>query len=164
MRHCLLLLLLPLMACPPVRSSGSDDDDASADDDDTTPDDDDVSTDDDTPDVGQVQLCASIVEPRAEVTGWRADGDWMLVEAWRSGGCEEWTYSLCWDGAFAESWPVQVWLTLQDEGPPDPCEAEVEELLEFNLQPLRQAYQDAYGDGGGTIIVHLDGVTQEWSF
>lgn len=159
-----LLVLIVLAACPPA----NDDDTATDDDDATAADDDDATAADDDDDIGpttgQLERCESISEPRTEVLFWRAEGDLMLAETWRSGGCETWTYRLCWDGMFAESFPVQVWLTIVDEGPPDPCEAEVQEAHEFNLAPLREAYAEAYGQETGEIIVHLGGVTDSWFF
>jgi hypothetical protein len=152
LRPLLILLLLPLAACAPVRSGPDDDDSAPIDDDDAAPGDE------------PLQLCSSIVEPITQVSDWRIEDGAIVAETWRSGGCEDWTYDLCWDGAFAESFPVQVWLTLQEFGRPDPCEAEVIETLRFSLAPLQDAYVDAYGPGPADIAVHFGGGTQTFSF
>ena len=144
-----------LLACPPTRSG---------DDDDSAGDDDDASDDDDTPGVEPMQLCASIATTSTVVTTWRIDGDVLTAETWRSGGCEDWAYDLCWDGFFLESFPVQVQLYLQEFGEPDPCEAEVTETLQFSLVPLQDAYVDGYGPGSADILVNMSAGQQVYSF
>ena len=173
------LLSFGLLACPTRRASQSDDDDASGDDDDVADDDDmgddddvaddddmddDDMDDDDTPGVAPMQLCSSFAETSTEVPMWRIDGDIMLVETWRSGGCEDWTYDLCWDGLFLESFPVQVGLYLQEFGDPDPCDSEVNEFLEFSLVPLQNAYMEAYGEGSADIYVNFASAQGMYSF
>jgi hypothetical protein len=178
MRLFLLLLACSLVACAPTRNSGDDDDSAgSDDDDDATSDDDDAVSDDDDDDVDPddddddllptaepVQICPSISTGVTQVDGWAIGGDSIRVSTWRSGGCEDWTYDLCWDGFFLESFPVQVNLYLQEFGDPDPCEAEVTEELEFSLITLQDAYIDSYGEGSADIIVNFASDSGTYSF
>ena len=83
------------------------------------------------------------------------DGDTLTATVAYSGGCEDHTFTLCWDGSFLESAPVQVRLELLHTGPPDPCEAYPSETLGFDLTPLREAYGAAYGTETGVITVNL---------
>ena len=191
-RLLLLLLALSVAACTP--NLGNDDDDATGDDDDATGDDDDATgddddatgddddsttdpgddddsttdpgdDDDDTPgEVNPVLLCESIAAPTFQVLEWSIDGDWLTATFQYSGGCEVHDFQLCWDGLFMESFPVQVALTPQDYGPPDPCEAEITETHTFELYPLRDAWIDAYGNPPGEIIVNMSSASESYTF
>lgn len=93
------------------------------------------------------------------------EGDTLSVSVAYGGGCEEHLFSICWDGAFAESDPVQVDLSLWHGGTPDMCEAMVYETRTFDLAPLKDAWHAGYGAGAGTITVHLEGAPDlEYSF
>lgn len=88
----------------------------------------------------------------AEITG-----DTMYVHLSYSGGCEEHELSHCWDGAFAESEPVQAFTRIAHNANMDACEAEIEEMLEIDLTPMKTAWQEGYQQDSGTILVHLEG-------
>jgi hypothetical protein len=93
------------------------------------------------------------------------DGDTLQVSVGYGGGCEEHTFQICWpDGAFAESAPVQATLEIWHGGPVDNCEAWVAETLSFDLTPLKQAWKDAYGDGAGEIVVHVEGAPESVTY
>ena len=81
------------------------------------------------------------------------------------GGCggAKPSFKLCWDGAIAESFPVQMRLRIvQDEI--TACSAWVTQDKVFDLTPLREAYARAYQTQAGSISVHLDGDTVLYNF
>lgn len=80
------------------------------------------------------------------------------------GGCEDHDFTLCWDGTFLESFPVQVNLRLIHNAHNDACEAYLSEEVSFSLVSLREAYQDGYGDTGGTIFVNTEGEDFPYEF
>ncbi len=84
-------------------------------------------------------------------------GDSLAVTVTYSGGCEEHLFGLCWDGAFAESNPVQVSTFISHDSMQDPCDALPSEELIFDLLPLRAAYESSYQSDTGAIIINLDG-------
>ncbi|MED5374801.1 MAG: hypothetical protein VX899_27525 [Myxococcota bacterium] len=93
------------------------------------------------------------------------DGDTLSVAVGYGGGCEEHAFEICWpDKAFMESNPVQVNLEIWHGGPQDNCEAYLTEVLEFDLAPLKAGWQDAYGEGAGTITIHVLGESVDYSF
>lgn len=86
-------------------------------------------------------------------------GDELHVGVEYSGGCEEHLVGSCWDESFAESEPVQAFVTITHESNDDPCEAIESQMLDFDLTPLRDEWLDAYGGGmgGGTMIINVAG-------
>ena len=82
-------------------------------------------------------------------------GDTLTLSVEHGGGCVAHGYNSCWDGSFAESDPVQTWLSLSHEDNDDPCEAIVTRELVFDLTPMRDAWIDAYMQPSGTITVHV---------
>lgn len=85
------------------------------------------------------------------------EGDLLTVGVRYGGGCEMHILDGCWDGAFAESDPVQVWAFVSHESNDDPCEAEPSESVSIDLSPMRVAYQEGYQTTSGEIEIHLDG-------
>lgn len=93
------------------------------------------------------------------------DGDTLSVVVGFGGGCEEHIFEICWpDLSFMESDPVQVNLEIWHGGTPDMCEAYFSEVLEFDLTPLQESWKDGYGEGPGTITIHLMGESVDYSF
>ncbi len=92
-----------------------------------------------------------------EVKGVVVESDALIVEVSYGGGCEEHTIGLCWNGAFAESFPVQVWVDLSHDAHDDNCDALITEPRKLDLSGLRTAYQEGYQTEHGTIVIHLDG-------
>ncbi len=82
-------------------------------------------------------------------------GDTLSLNVSHGGGCVEHAYGSCWDGSFAESDPVQAWLQINHEDNDDPCDAIVEQALEFDLTLMRDAWIDAYQQPSGTITLHV---------
>jgi hypothetical protein len=91
-------------------------------------------------------------------------GSDLLVTVEYGGGCEVHDWTLCWDGSFAESFPVQAFLTLDHDANNDTCLALLTEQITFDLSELELAWIAGYGPGPGTILVHLDGTTHTFNF
>jgi len=110
------------------------------------------------PDPGEVMICGpdAPMDPvyihDAQITG-----DTLYVHLSYSGGCEEHILTHCWDGAFAESEPVQAFTRIAHNANMDPCEAQPEEMLEFDLTPMKVSWQEGYQQESGTIILHVEG-------
>ncbi len=85
------------------------------------------------------------------------DGDTLSVEVTYGGGCEPHDFGLCWDGVFAESFPVQAWVSLSHDAHGDICDALLTEVRPIDLSGLKKAYQEGYQTQNGTIKIHLDG-------
>ncbi|WAS97010.1 DUF4215 domain-containing protein [Nannocystis punicea] len=84
-------------------------------------------------------------------------GDKIVAEIQYSGGCIEHDFALCWDGAFAESDPVQIWTKISHDAKGDLCDALPTVKREFSLLDLKATYQAAYQAQSGEITIHLDG-------
>lgn len=91
----------------------------------------------------------------------RGDVATFLVE--HGGGCGRHVYSVCWDGAFAKSFPVQARLTIQRRGD-DPCDAIVRQPLAVDLTRLSEAYRNQYQTETGTIVLRFDGASARYEF
>jgi len=92
------------------------------------------------------------------------DGDTLLVDVSYGGGCEAHAIDYCWDELFAESDPVQTWITLWHDSNDDPCDAIVMEQRVLDLTPMKQAWQAAYQQQSGEIVVHLAGWDQSLNY
>jgi hypothetical protein len=85
------------------------------------------------------------------------DDDTLVMSVRYGGGCEDHLFTLCWDGGFAESHPVQARLSLQHDARGDLCRALITEELEFDLGSLKEAYQEAYRNRSGVIFLDISG-------
>ena len=105
-----------------------------------------------------VQMCSDdfAMDP-VEIVSAGIKGDLLVLQISYSGGCSDHEFGLCWDGAFAESDPVQTWITLGHESNDDPCDGIVMEEKFFDLGAMKQAWIDGYQQMNGTIIIHLSG-------
>ena len=74
-----------------------------------------------------------------------------------SGGCKGHDFALIASRGFMESDPVQINVLLSHDAHNDLCEAWITEDLAFDLSPLKEAWQQAYQQTSGTIIIHLEG-------
>jgi len=83
--------------------------------------------------------------------------DTLRMRVEYGGGCTEHLFTLCWDGAFAESHPVQARLMLQHDAQDDRCLAIVTEDLAFDLSSVKERYQDAYDRKSGVIQLGISG-------
>ncbi|NLE49128.1 MAG: hypothetical protein GX614_12065 [Sandaracinaceae bacterium] len=84
-------------------------------------------------------------------------GDELHVDVGYGGGCKAHEFTLCWDGSFAESHPVQARLSLHHEANGDGCDAYISETRSFDLSELRSAYVDGYQTEEGAISITLTG-------
>ncbi|MEZ4385193.1 MAG: hypothetical protein R3A79_27950 [Nannocystaceae bacterium] len=112
------------------------------------------------PDDTGVQMCADpFAQDPYDIIGLgpQITGDTLLLEVAYSGGCAEHDFGLCWDGAFLESDPVQVHVTVGHNGNGDACEAYPMEQLQFDLTELKTSWQEAYQQDSGLIVIHVDG-------
>ena len=85
------------------------------------------------------------------------NGNVLATDVRYLGGCEDHEFAICWPGqSFLESDPVQTTLELWHGANGDECD-DVEFDVEFtwDLTPLKEAYQDAYGVEEGTIDVFV---------
>jgi cysteine-rich repeat protein len=104
-----------------------------------------------------VGACMDKPQDPLEVTAAVIEADTLVIDVSFGGGCETHEIDYCWDGSFAESNPVQVWLDLWHDGNDDPCDAIVMEQRVLDLVPLKEAWQAAYQQQSGEITVHLTG-------
>lgn len=109
--------------------------------------------------------CRAEAGARYEVNAVALVGDTLTVSVSYGGGCEDHTFTTCWpDGSFMESSPVQASLELFHEDNDDACDAWLTEDVAVDLLPLKEAWQAAYAQSSGTIIVHLGGESVTYSF
>ena len=111
---------------------------------------------------GQVIITENTNDPRwpadpvtisaAEVKG---DSLWMTVSF--GGGCRGHSFLLLSDGAWMESYPVQLGVRLAHEDNNDNCKALLSRLLKFDLTPLKVAYANSYGAAPGIIRINVRG-------
>lgn len=105
-----------------------------------------------------VQSCADpFADDPVDIMSAAIKGDVLFLSIGYGGGCQTHDFGLCWDGAFAESDPVQTKLALAHDGHGDACEAYITEEKQLELIALKKAWQDAYQQQSGTIIIHLAG-------
>lgn len=112
---------------------------------------------DDPPDGWQeLHICHS-ADPRDDlrVTSVEVAGDSLFVQVAHGGGCENHQYGLCYEDAWAESYPVQVSLRVLHDANDDNCDAGLEADLSFDLTRLRQAYAESYQSDSGAIRLNL---------
>ena len=86
----------------------------------------------------------------------RVDGPILSFVAAYGGGCEEHSIDVvAWNG-WLESFPVQVGAIAAHDGHSDPCDALVRSRRQFDLTPLRRAYEASYGPAAATIVINLE--------
>ncbi len=107
----------------------------------------------------------AITSPDTGVSPVRLDGNTLVVDVGYGGGCEAHVFAICWpDQSFMESDPVQAGLEIWHGGTPDMCDAYLYEELSFDLTPLHDAWQAAYGADGGTIILDVAGAPESVTY
>lgn len=111
----------------------------------------------------EMELLSRGVDPEDDSDFASAEGVWvMIVEdhlklyAAYSGGCEEHEFSLSWSGAYLESDPIQVPLQFTHNSNLDVCEAFLEEILVFDLSPLKESYKKTYQTTHGELMLIID--------
>ena len=82
-------------------------------------------------------------------------GDTLAITVSYSGGCEDHEFTLVASDAFAESYPVQLEVSLAHEANGDRCRAYLTETYGFDLTPIKTLYRKAYLEDAGTIVLLL---------
>ena len=88
-------------------------------------------------------------------------GDTLAVTVSYGGGCEEHLFTLDASGAFLESDPVQLALSLAHDANNDSCERWVTQEYLFDLSPLSARYEEEYQQASGAIVLRLDAVSDD---
>ena len=91
--------------------------------------------------------------------------DTLELVANYGGGCRAQSFLLLSDGAWMESYPVQVGVRLARDAQGDNCKALLSRMLRFDLAPLKAAYNEAYQTSTGIIRLNIRGfssVTYSW--
>lgn len=83
--------------------------------------------------------------------------DALLINVSHSGGCEEHTFTLFAHNYFMESYPVQAGILMAHDANNDMCEAFLTKDIQFDLIPLKEAYQSAYPNSSpdDTIVLRI---------
>ena len=104
-----------------------------------------------------IELCP----PGGVGARWKGiEGDVLTLEKDYFGGCQERSYRLCTDGAFYGDDGGELDLWLVDTNPRsafDNCDGVVTVEPVFDLSPIREWYEDAYGEATGEVTLHLRG-------
>ncbi len=82
-------------------------------------------------------------------------GNILALSVSYGGGCRSHLFLLTAAESFQESSPVQLPMVLTHDANDDPCEAYPTEQLRFDLTPIRERYQRAYGQDSGSVLLHL---------
>ena len=83
-------------------------------------------------------------------------GNVLTISVSYSGGCRSHEFVLTAAESFQESSPVQLPMVLTHEDNDDPCEAYPTEQRRFDLTPIEERYQAAYGgQDSGTVLLLL---------
>jgi hypothetical protein len=86
----------------------------------------------------------------------RVDAGTLEVDVTYGGGCAYHDLDAVVYTGWMESNPVQVGVAVTHDDHGDMCDALVQRTLRFDLEPLREAYVDAYGPGNATLILRLE--------
>lgn len=89
-----------------------------------------------------------------QLTTAELDGELLALTLGHGGGCRPHRFHACWDGRFAESFPVQTWIAIHHDDGGDTCEAFITKTIYVDVSPLVRAYQSSYGSSG-PIVMHL---------
>lgn len=82
-------------------------------------------------------------------------GDSLVASVSYSGGCEQHEFFFVASRRFLESEPPKVDTLLAHLDPGDPCDAIIGNELRFDLVPLREEYERAYGREHGRLVLLL---------
>lgn len=81
------------------------------------------------------------------------EDDTLAITVSYSGGCEDHEFTLVASAEFAESYPVQLQVSLAHNGNGDLCRAYPTETYGFDLTPIKMLYQEAYQEDAGTVVL-----------
>lgn len=103
----------------------------------------------------KIQACESNApEDPIHVESVNIEGSTLTVAYGHGGGCETHLYALCYE-QWEESDPIGVGVRLLHDARGDGCEAYLTGELEFDLSPLEEAYESAYGTSSGQIALSI---------
>ena len=88
-------------------------------------------------------------------------GDTLAVTVEYGGGCAEHVFALDASGAFLESDPVQLVVSLAHNANGDACQRWVTQDYCFSLAPLKARYREEYQQDSGAIVLQLEGSQSE---
>ena len=83
------------------------------------------------------------------------EGDTLQINVSYTGGCETHEFTLVAEERFLESFPVQLRVSLAHNANLDTCEDSITEAHQFDLTPIKTAYQKGYRTETGTIVLRL---------
>ena len=83
------------------------------------------------------------------------EGDTLHVNVSHTGGCETHEFTLVAEERFLESFPVQLRVSIAHNANSDACEDSITEAHQFDLTPIKTAYQKGYRTETGTIVLRL---------
>ena len=83
------------------------------------------------------------------------EADTLHINVSYAGGCETHEFTLVAEPRFLESLPVQLRVSLAHNANGDTCEALITEDHNFDLTPIKEAYQKGYRKDKGTIVLRL---------
>ena len=82
--------------------------------------------------------------------------DTLALRIQCAGGCKDHEFQLVAGNSFMESNPVQAGVRLFHDDNGDTCEALPTETVRFNLEPLKEQYEEMYGDDSGIMLLRFD--------
>lgn len=91
-----------------------------------------------------------VIDPYTIVSVTPVDRNWEIIVEY-SGGCEEHQFYTFWDGAWAESNPLQTTFRLLHVGNGDACKALVRDTVVVNFDQL---FRGTYPDEGAIVTVN----------
>lgn len=86
----------------------------------------------------------------------RIDAGTLEVDVRYGGGCANHDLDAVAHTGWMESNPVRIGVAVTHDGRGDICDALVSRTLRFDLEPLKDAYGEAYGPGNATLILQLE--------
>ncbi len=86
-------------------------------------------------------------------------GKKIVINVSYGGGCKDHLFRLIASDSWLESYPVQTPVLFSHESNDDMCEAFFTELFSFNLNPLKERYQELYRETSATIHLRIEGGT-----
>lgn len=105
--------------------------------------------------VSQTEGLAGFARDAVEILDARVDAGILELDVTYGGGCAEHHLDAVAHTGWMESNPVQVGVALAHDARGDTCKALVQGRLRFDLEPLREAYAAAYGQGSATLILNI---------
>ncbi|UCE12547.1 MAG: hypothetical protein JSV04_10160 [Candidatus Heimdallarchaeota archaeon] len=94
----------------------------------------------------------------------KLENEILTIKVSYSGGCVKHEFSLISSSTFMESYPVQLNIVLSHDAHDDSCDAILIKILSYDLSPMRLAYQQAYLETSGSIVLNLEGFAETLTY